>query len=141
MARARGKEAIRLWFEFLKRAREVPKLKVNHSYYQGWGDYTNTKFETWWKENGATLFPQNKVEIGKLPFKTSDEILLSVPKTLTPTDAGNQVRDLLITHYKEIGHNPKPHRVYALTEVSVFKWFETDGLISYRRDWLNGFKV
>ncbi len=25
--------------------------------------------------------------------------------------------------------------------VSVFKWFETDGLISQRRDWLIGFKV
>ena len=24
--------------------------------------------------------------------------------------------------------------------VSVFKWFETDGLISQRRDWLIGFK-
>jgi hypothetical protein len=25
--------------------------------------------------------------------------------------------------------------------MSVFKWFETDGLISQRRDWLIGFKV
>ena len=32
---------------------------------------------------------------------------------------------------------PKEHK-YAL---SVFKWFETDGLISQRRDWLIGFKV
>lgn len=121
MARATGKEAIRLWFEFLKRAREVPKLKVNHSYYQEWGDYTNTKFETWWKQNSNSLFPQNKVEIVKLPFKNSDAIHLSVPNTLTPTDAANQVRELLITHYKEIGHNPKPHRVYALTEGAEIK--------------------
>ncbi len=36
------------------------------------------------------------------------------------------------------------HLVFAkcLTPpVSVFKWFETDGLISQRRDWLIGFKV
>jgi len=26
-------------------------------------------------------------------------------------------------------------------EVSVFKWFDTDGLISLRRDWFIGFKV
>ena len=26
-------------------------------------------------------------------------------------------------------------------KMSVFKWFETDGLISQRRDWLIGFKV
>ncbi len=25
--------------------------------------------------------------------------------------------------------------------LSVFEWFETDGLISQRRDWLIGFKV
>ena len=121
MARANGKEAIRLWFEFLKRAHEVPKLKVNHSYYQEWGDYTNTKFETWWKENGNSLFPQNKVEIVKLPFKNSDAIHLSVPKTLTPTDVANQVRELLINHYKAIGHNPKSKRVYALTEGAEIK--------------------
>jgi hypothetical protein len=121
MARARGKEAIRLWFEFLKRAREVPNLKVNHSYYQEWGDYTNTKFETWWKENGNSLFPRNKVEIVKLPFKNSDAIQLSVPSTLTPTEVANQVRDLLITHYKAIGHNPKSKRAFALTEGAEIK--------------------
>ena len=27
------------------------------------------------------------------------------------------------------------------SNLSVFKWFETDGLISQRRDWLIGFKV
>ncbi len=27
------------------------------------------------------------------------------------------------------------------TRMSVFEWFETDGLISQRRDWLIGFKV
>ena len=26
-------------------------------------------------------------------------------------------------------------------DMSVFEWFETDGLISQRRDWLIGFKV
>ena len=121
MARANGKEAIRLWFEFLKRAREVPKLKVNQIYYQEWGDYANAKFETWWKENGATLFPQNKVELVKLHLQNSDAIQLSVPSTLTPTDAANQVRELLINHYKTIGHNPKSQRVYALTEGAEIK--------------------
>ncbi len=31
--------------------------------------------------------------------------------------------------------------VPTTVDVSVFKWFETDGVISSRRDWLNGFKV
>jgi hypothetical protein len=29
----------------------------------------------------------------------------------------------------------------SISILSVFKWFETDGLISPRRDWLIGFKV
>jgi len=121
MSRANGKEAIRLWFEFLKRANDIPNLKVNGKYYQGWGDYKNTKFEKWWKDNGDTLFPKNKVEVTKRAFSKTASIQLTVPTTLTPTDAANQVRDLLITHYKAIGHNPKPHRVYALTEGAEIK--------------------
>lgn len=34
-----------------------------------------------------------------------------------------------------------PASVSRVGGVSVFKWFETDGLISQRRDWLIGFKV
>ena len=33
------------------------------------------------------------------------------------------------------------HGARAQFRVSVFEWFETDGLISQRRDWLIGFKV
>ena len=29
----------------------------------------------------------------------------------------------------------------TIEPMSVFEWFETDGLISQRRDWLIGFKV
>ena len=36
-------------------------------------------------------------------------------------------------------HSPKP--LNTSQSVSVFEWFETDGLISQRRDWLIGFKV
>lgn len=121
MSRANGKEAIRLWFEFLNRANDVPNLKVNAKYYEGWGDYTNTKFEKWWKVNGDTLFPKNKVEITKGHFSNNAAIQLTVPIALTATEAANQVRDLLITHYKVIGHNPKPNRVYSLTEGAEIK--------------------
>jgi len=121
MSRANGKEAIRLWFEYLKRAQSVPSMKVNEEYYEGWGDYTNTKFEKWWKDNGENLLPKNKVEITKRALSKTASIQLTVPTTLTPTDAANQVRDLLITHYKEIGHIPKPKRQYSLTEGAEIK--------------------
>lgn len=116
MARATGKEAIRLWFEFLNRAAKVPNLKINTKYYQAWGDFTNTKFEAWWKVNGDLLFPRHKVELTQRYLSNGDVIHLTVPTSLTPTEAANQTRDLLIAHYQEIGHNPKPKRVYALTD-------------------------
>ena len=63
MARATGKEAIRLWFEFLKRATVAEGVVVNAKHYQAWGDVATTKFETWWRENAEQLFPNKRVEI------------------------------------------------------------------------------
>jgi hypothetical protein len=37
--------------------------------------------------------------------------------------------------------SPSLNAAVKFINVSVFKWFETDGLISQRRDWLIGFKV
>jgi hypothetical protein len=121
MARATGKEAIRLWFEFLKRAAETPDLKINNRYYEGWGDYANTKFENWWKVNGESLFPRHKVELAQRYLSNAEVVQVSVPMSLTPTAAANQVRDLLIAHYKIIGHHPKPSRDYQLTEGAEIK--------------------
>ncbi len=49
------------------------------------------------------------------------QVQLAVPLALTPTDAANQVRQLLMEHYKAIGHKPRPQRVYALTEGAEIK--------------------
>ncbi len=55
MARATSKEATRLWFEYLKRAYQNPKIDVDSNFYSAWGDVGNTKFDTWWKEHQAEL--------------------------------------------------------------------------------------
>ena len=121
MARSTGKEAIRLWFEFLKRAAATPNLTINNRYYEGWGDYTNIKFETWWVVNGERLFPRCKVEISQRYLSDARALQLTVPMSLTPTQAADQVRDLLMAHYKAIGHMPKPQRVYTLTTGAEIK--------------------
>jgi hypothetical protein len=100
MSRATGKEAIRLWFEFLKRAYHADDVKVNAKYYQAWGDVPNTKFETWWKVNGEQLFPYRKVEVVQRYLSDAGAVHVSVPMALTPTEAANQVRQVLIDHYK-----------------------------------------
>jgi hypothetical protein len=132
MARASGKEAFRLWFEYLKRAYQSPNVHVDSKYYYAWGDVANAKFETWWKAHGDVLFPRSKVEITKRYLSDAECIQIKVPMSLTPTEAANQLRDTLIEHYKAIGHVPKPQRIYALTtgaeiKVSAFRSY----LITY----------
>jgi hypothetical protein len=121
MARSTGKEAIRLWFEFLRRAYIADDVKVNAKYYQVWGDVVTTKFETWWKENAEQLFPSRKVEISQRYLSDAGMLNVTVPMALTPTDAAAQLRHVLIDHYKAIDHNPKPQRVYELTPGAEIK--------------------
>lgn len=121
MARATGKEAIRLWFEFLKRAYHADGVEVNTKLYQSWGNVANTKFETWWKSNAEQLFPYRKVEVVQRYLSDAGVIHVSVPMALTPTEAANQVRQVLIDHYKSIDHQPKPQRVYELTPGAEIK--------------------
>ncbi len=121
MARATGKEAIRLWYEFLKRACADTNIAVNAKYYKDWGDVTATKFETWWKTNAEQLFPYRKVEVVQRYLSDAGVVHVSVPMALTPTEAANQVRQVLIDHYKGIDHDPKPQRVYQLTPGAELK--------------------
>lgn len=121
MARTNGKEAIRLWFEFLKRAHHAKGIKVNAKHYSAWGDVATTKFETWWKQHSEQLFPLHRVELSQRRLSDAGQVQLAVPMALTPTEAANQVRQLLMEHYKAIGHKPKPQRVYALTEGAEIK--------------------
>jgi hypothetical protein len=121
MARATGKEAIRLWFEFLKRAHNDDGVTVNAEYYQLWGDVVNTKFDGWWRQNAEQLFPRRKVDLMQRYLSDAGVVHIAVPIALTPTEAANQVRQLLMGHYNAIGHNPNTVRVYALTEGAEIK--------------------
>ena len=121
MARATGKEAIRLWFEFLKRAHHAEGVKVNAQHYCAWGDVANVKFEAWWKQHAEQLFPYRKVEVAQRRLSDAGMVHVAVPMALTPTEAANQVRQALIEYYLAIGHSPKPQRVYELTPGAEIK--------------------
>ncbi len=121
MARATGKEAIRLWFEFLKRAFHADDVTVNAKHYQAWGDVAHTKFETWWKEHAEQLFPYRKVAVVQRYLSDAGMVHLAVPMALTATEAASQVRQALIEHYNSIGHEPKPQRVFELTHGAEIK--------------------
>ena len=121
MARSTGKEAIRLWYEFLKRAYLADDVKVNAKYYQAWGDVATTKFETWWKVHAEQLFPYRKVEVTQRYLSDAGVLNVTVPMALTPTQAASQLRHMLIEHYKAIDHNPIQQRVYELTSGAEIK--------------------
>jgi len=121
MARATGKEAIRLWFEFLKRACHADDVAVNTKYYKEWGDVANTKFETWWRAHAELLFPNQRVEITQRYLSDALVVNVAVPIALTPTLAAAQLRQVLIEHYNSIEHVPKPQRTYTLTEGAELK--------------------
>ncbi len=116
MSKTAGREGVRLWFEFLKRAHADKTVRVNEAFYKAWGDYSNQTFNEWWKQHAEALFPRNKVELVQRYLSDSEHVKVTVPMSLTPTQAGNQLRDVLMQHYEAIGHVPRKQRSFALTE-------------------------
>ena len=121
MSKSAGREGVRLWFEFVKRAHADKTVHVNEAFYKPWGDYPNQTFNEWWQQHAETLFPRNKVEIVQRYLSDDGVLNVSVPMALTPTEAAAQLRHVLMEHYQAIGHTPKPHRAYALTEGAEIK--------------------
>ena len=70
------REAYRLWFEYLRVARNSTLTRVREAlkrsapFYAPWGDISNVKFDQWWKEKG-TLFEEKyvvrRLSAGELP--------------------------------------------------------------------------
>ena len=123
MRRSQSKEAIRLWFECLKRARSK-KLRINRRYYSDWGDWKSQKFEHWWPQIGKSLFGRKSLGLieGDAAAEGDDQcFFVRIPKSHTPTQAANELRKFLLDHYKAIGHTLKLERGYTLTEGKELK--------------------
>ena len=104
--RANSKEAYRLWFEFLKRAIDSPNVKVELKHYKAWGDVSKYKFDKWWKDIGSkviVLDGQSTVSFATDGATEEGSYLVRIPKTLTSTEAANQIRQLLIeSNHKQV---------------------------------------
>ncbi len=102
--RAQSKEAYRLWFEFLRRAIADDKSKVRLDLYKEWGDVENYKFDKWWDQIGSKVIVLRAPSIEFVDEGEPDEqtYLLRVPKTMTSTAIGNEVRAFLMG----LGHQP-----------------------------------
>lgn len=102
--RAQSKEAYRLWFEFLRRAIVEDKSRVRLDLYKEWGDVESFRFDKWWDEIGSKVIDLRPPSIELLKEGKADEqtYLLRVPKTMTSTAIGNEVRAFLMG----LGHQP-----------------------------------
>jgi len=102
--RAQSREAYRLWFEFLRRAIAEDKSKVKLDLYKEWGDVENYRFEKWWDQIGSKVIDLRPPTIERVSEGQEDDTsyLLRIPKSMTSTAIGNEVRRFLM----ELEHQP-----------------------------------
>jgi hypothetical protein len=113
--RRQSREAYRLWFEFLRRAIAEDRSKVRFDLYESWGDVSSYRsFPAWWREIGVKVINLNPETVEHVAEGKADasSYLLRVPKTLTSTEIGNEVRKYLMT----LGHVPNKTNSLRITE-------------------------
>jgi hypothetical protein len=98
------REAFRLWFEYLRLARNSQQqdvqeaLKHSASFYAPWGDVTRIKFDDWWKEKGY-LFEETHVVhrliAGEMPTDPN-AIIVEIPLTQSPSVLIKRVREIIV---------------------------------------------
>ena len=81
------REAYRLWFEYLRVARNSSlasvqaALKQSALFYAPWGDVTNVTFNTWWKDTGQLFedkFVIRKLAAGEEP-SDPNALIIEIP--------------------------------------------------------------
>ena len=144
---AARKEAFRLWFEYLKIARQSkdPKIKsalvVSEPYYRPWEMDKAEKFDPWWKTH-LHLFEEKfvvrELTAGEAPLD-SDALLIEVPLTQSPTILTRKVKAIIQAAFEarertERKGKKKPTAYYRLTEGSEPKFDAVREMLSVYRD-------
>ncbi len=97
------REAFRLWFEYLKLAKQSKRsvikdaLKGSGAFYVSWGDISNTKFDDWWKSY-AHLFEEKYIVRTLAPGEPPldpQALIIEVPLTMSPTDLLDRVKFII----------------------------------------------
>lgn len=98
-------EPYRLWFEFLKLAKEVQPDKVDHKFYEQWGDVTKERFDDWFTKNWQRLFstPASLTIIHSLTeaeqsLKNEENLLIRIDKTGPVKRQIEDFKKILKTH-------------------------------------------
>jgi hypothetical protein len=141
------REAYRLWFEYLRVARNSTltrvreALKQTATFYAPWGDISNLKFNHWWKEKGY-LF-EDKYVVRRLtarePPSNPESLIVEIPLSRSPTmllkDVKTLIQEAFAKQAKEFKKSKKvPTSVYGLTEGAEPKLLAVREMLTVYRD-------
>ena len=139
--------AIRMWFEFLRLARNSsdPKVKsalvVSQPKYKPWDMDNTTRFDAWFKAHGH-LFEEKyfvrELKLGELP-KDPNALLLEIPLTLSPTELTRRIKPLIKRAFEARAKLQKKSKAahtatYRLTEGSEPKLDAIREMLTVYRD-------
>ena len=113
------KEQYRLWYEFLKRAKQR-NMRVSKTYDE-WGD-TSMGFDRWWRDHGSKIVSEvvNGVHVATDDAKANDNYyLVAIPKHISPRLARVQTEQLMKELKKQHG---TPKLRWQLTEGKMPHW-------------------
>jgi hypothetical protein len=141
------REAYRLWFEYLRVARNNTNtrvreaLKKSASFYAAWGDIANVKFDHWWREKGY-LF-EDKYGVRRLSAgeasSNSESLIVEIPLSRSPTilmkNVKNLIKEAFATRARQFKKSKKaPTSAYRLTEGAEPKLLAVREMLTVYRD-------
>jgi hypothetical protein len=141
------REAYRLWFEYLRVARnssiaEVKKaLKQSAPFYAPWGDISAMKFDHWWKHKGNLFedkYVVRRLSAGESPSNL-DSLIIEVPLSRSPTmlikDVKALIQEVFATQTRAMKKSKKaPTSAYRLTEGAEPKLLAVREMLTVYRD-------
>ncbi|MBM1222528.1 hypothetical protein JQU17_20150 [Ponticoccus sp. SC2-23] len=147
-----SKQHIRLWFEFLKLAKQDPNLEENfersREFYAPWGDVTpETMFDPWWSEH-KHLFSDNRVlevsKASKRPNVINIQVPLDVSVSVTLKEVKKLIEEKQEERMRELGIDPTnrkskavPFGTYHLTAGPEFDGKAYNGILLVYQYWID----
>ena len=141
------RETYRLWFEYLRVARNSTLTRVREAlkqsapFYAPWGDISTVKFDHWWKEKGY-LF-EEKYGVRRLsagePPSNPESLIVEIPLSRSPTvllkDVKTLIQEVLATQARAYKKSKKaPTSAYRLTEGAEPKLLAVREMLTVYRD-------
>jgi hypothetical protein len=146
-ALAGQKRAYRLWFEYLRVARQSTDQKVraalmvSQPVYAAWEMDKGESYDVWWKTHGHLFeekFVVRELEAGEPPLDP-DALILEVPLTESPTVLTRKAKSLIQAAFEarertEKKAKKKPSATYQLTDGAEPKLDAVREMLSVYRD-------